>query len=94
MRDNPAIVRAVNAAYAGEAAWASDNTVQAERLAQAQGGYDDVLRDEYVALRRRYLIYATTDDCFIAQLQQATERLVKRRILPESLTVRDYLPAI
>ena len=94
VRDNPVIVRAVNAAYAAEAAWASDNTVEAERLAQAQGGYDDALRDEYVALRRRYLVYATTDDRFVMQLQKATEWLVKRRVLPESLTVRDYLAAV
>ncbi len=91
VRDNPAIVRAVNAAYAAEASWASDNTVEAERLAQAQGGYDDALREEYVALHRRYLIHETTDAAFVAQLQRATDWLVHRRILPDTLDVRGYL---
>ena len=88
---NPAIVQAVNAAYTAEASWASDNTVEAEKLAQAQGGYDDALRDEYVALHRRYLIHETTDSAFLAQLQRATNWLVDRRILPDSLEVKDYL---
>ncbi len=88
---NPAIVRAVNAAYAAEANWASANPVDAERFAQAQGGYDDALRDEFVALHRRYLIHETTDAAFVAQLQQATDWLVHRRVLPDTLNVADYL---
>ena len=91
VKANPAIVRAVNAAYAAEASWASANPVEAEKFAQAQGGYDNALRDEFVALHRRYLIHETTDTAFVAQLQQATDWLVKRRVLPDTLKVTDYL---
>lgn len=90
-RDNPDIVRAVKAAYAAEAAWASANHVEAERLIQAQGGYDDALRDEYVALRRRYVVYDTADEAFIGQLQRAADWLAQRRVLPEPIKVGDHL---
>lgn len=90
-RDNPDIVRAVKAAYAAEAAWASADHVEAERLIQAQGGYEDALRDQYVALRRRYTVYDTADEVFIGQLQRAADWLAQRRVLPEQVRVGDHL---
>ncbi len=93
VRDNPAIVGAVNAAYAAEAAWASGNPEEAERLAQRQAGYDDVIRDEYVALHRRYVVHETTDTAFAQEFQRAADWLAERRVLPERVAVRDYLLA-
>ena len=93
-RDNPAIVRAVNAAFLAEADWASQNPADAEQLAQAQAGYDDVLRDEYVRLHRRYVTYSPADAAFIARFQRAADWLVKRRVLPEPITVGDHLATL
>ena len=93
-RDNSTLVRAVTAAYAAEAAWASQNPVEAETLAQAQAKYDDGLRDEFIGLKRRYTTYSPADANFITQFQRAADWLVQRRILPEPVTVRDHLAAV
>ncbi len=97
-RDLPATTppssRAVNAAFLAEADWASQNPADAEQLAQAQAGYDDVLRDEYVRLHRRYVTYSPADAAFVARFQRAADWLVKRRVLPEPITVGDHLATL
>ncbi|MCQ4159065.1 NrtA/SsuA/CpmA family ABC transporter substrate-binding protein [Roseomonas sp. GC11] len=88
---NTEIVRAVNAAYAAEAAWASENPREAETLAQRQGAYSDAIRDAFIERRRRYVIRRIDDTDFQAELQRAADWLSQRRVLPEPVRVRDHL---
>ena len=91
--DNPGIVRAVNAGFAAEALWANAHPEEAERIAQGSNPprYSDAVRDHFLSLRRRYDISPVTDKAFVARLQQATDWLVARKVLPESLVVADQL---
>ncbi|RJF86933.1 sulfonate ABC transporter substrate-binding protein [Oleomonas cavernae] len=89
--ENPDIVRAVNAALATEAQWASENTREAELIAQAKGGYRDEVRDHLAGLKRKYLIHSVNDTAFVSNLQSAADWLTARKVLPEQVTVADHL---
>jgi sulfonate transport system substrate-binding protein len=89
--ENPDLVRAVNAAFATEAQWICDHTKDAEYIAQKKAGYSDEIRDEFVALDRKYRLYPVNDKEFVEGLQKAADWLVARKVLPESVTVSDHL---
>ena len=88
---NPALVRAVNAAFAAEAQWVSANTTEAEHIAQKKAGYSDIVRDRFIGLKRQYRVHPVTDVAFLSQLQKAADWLVARKVLPEAVTVADHL---
>ena len=89
--DNPAIIRAVNAAFVTEAAWASQNTSEAEHIVQKRTNYSDTIRDQFIQLKRKYQVIPVTDKKFIAELQNAADWLTARKVLPESINVSDHL---
>ena len=89
--DNPALVRAVNAAFAQEAQWATDNGREAELIAQKKAGYSDGIRDQFIALKRSYRLYPVDDLEFVGNLQKAADWLVARKVLPEPVTVAEHL---
>lgn len=88
---NPELVRAVNAAYHAEAAWVSQNTREAELIAQRRAGYSDEIRDQFIARKRQYHMFPVTDEEFVAGLQKAADWLTVRKVLPENVTVADHL---
>ncbi len=88
---NPALVRAVIEAYKAEGDWASANTAEAERIAQAKGNYSDALRDQFIGLKRQYKFYRPDDKTFVGNLQKAADWLTERKILPEPVVVGDHL---
>jgi sulfonate transport system substrate-binding protein len=89
--ENPDLVRAVNTAFAAEAQWICDHTKDAEYIAQKKAGYSDEIRDEFVALDRKYRLYPINDKEFVEGLQKAADWLVARKVLPEPVTVSDHL---
>jgi sulfonate transport system substrate-binding protein len=89
--ENPAIVRAVNAAYAAEAGWVGAHPVEAETLNQQDAGYSDAVRDSLIRLKRRWDVKGVQDAKFIQEFQQAADWLSERRILPEKVRVADHL---
>jgi sulfonate transport system substrate-binding protein len=91
---NPGLVHAVNAAFAAEAQWASEHTVEAETMAQLQGKYSDAIRDAFIAQKRHYTLKRVDDAAFIKDLQTAADWLVARNVLPESITVGDHLAKV
>ena len=93
-QDNPDLVRAVNAAMAAEAKWATENTEEAERIAQAKGGYSDPVRQHLAGLKRRYVTYSAGDATFLKDLQWAADWLTERKVLPEAVKVSDHLAAV
>jgi sulfonate transport system substrate-binding protein len=90
-QDNPDLVRAVNKAYAQEAQWASEHPGEAERIAQKQGNYSDEVRATLTAMKRRYTMHGVDDKSFVQDLQKAADWLTKRNVLPQQITVADYL---
>lgn len=92
--DNPDIVRAVNAAFAAEAQWASENTTEAEYIAWRLAKYSEQVRDQYVGIKRRYKVVPVTDAGFLNDLQRAADWLTARKILPEAIKVRDHLISV
>lgn len=92
--ENPDLARAVNAAYAAEARWISQNAREAEYITQKKSGYSDEIRDRFIALKRQYLFYPPSDGVFVAELQNAANWLAARKILPGRLTVADHLAQI
>lgn len=90
-QDNPDLVRAVIAALAQEAAWSDANPAEAELVLQKAARYDDAIREQFVRLHRRYRFYPPGDTRFVEQLQSAADWLAKRRVLPEQITVSNYL---
>jgi sulfonate transport system substrate-binding protein len=90
-QDNPDLVRAVNKAYAQEAQWASEHPDEAERIAQKQGNYSDEMRATLTAMKRRYTMHGVDDKAFVQDLQKAADWLTKRNVLPQQITVADYL---
>ncbi|MEW6639536.1 MAG: NrtA/SsuA/CpmA family ABC transporter substrate-binding protein [Pseudomonadota bacterium] len=92
--DNPELVRAVNKAFLEEAAWVSENTIEAERITQAKAGYSDAIRDQFIALKRQYRFHPVSDKAFVADLQKAADWLAARKVLPEPVTVSDHLAAL
>jgi sulfonate transport system substrate-binding protein len=91
VEDNPSIVRAVNAAYGDEAKWVSENTVEAEAIAQKQGGYSTQVRDILAGMKRQYTMHAVDDQAFLGQLQRAADWLAQRGVLPRKIAVTDYV---
>lgn len=93
-QDNPGLVKAVNAALAAEAKWATMNTEEAERIAQAKGGYADAVRQHLAGLKRKYTIHSVGDEVFVKELQTAADWLTERKVLPEKVKVTDHLAAL
>jgi len=89
--DNPALVRAVNAAFRVEGKWISENTADAEYIAQKAGKYSDQVRDQFIALKRKYRYFAVNDENFLSELQRAADWLVARKVLPEPIKIADHL---
>jgi sulfonate transport system substrate-binding protein len=89
--DNPAIVRAVNDAFRAEGKWISENSKEAEYIAQKAGKYSDQVRDQFVAMNRQYRYYPVNDEKFLSELQRAADWLVARKVLPEPIKVTDHL---
>jgi sulfonate transport system substrate-binding protein len=88
---NRDLVTAVNAAFTAEAEWVSAHTVEAETIAQAQGHYDNKIRDAFIAQKRQYHIKRADDQEFLAQLQHAADWLSARKVLPDQVHVADHL---
>ncbi len=91
---NRDLVAAVNAAYTAEAAWASDHPREAETIAQAQGHYDDKIRDTFIAQHRRYHIIRADDQAFLADLQRAADWLSARKVLPAQVHIADHIASV
>jgi sulfonate transport system substrate-binding protein len=89
--DNPSLVRAVNDAFRAEGKWISENSKDAEYIAQKAGKYSDQVRDQFVAMNRQYHYFAANDWQFVADLQKAADWLVARKVLPEPVKVTDHL---
>jgi sulfonate transport system substrate-binding protein len=89
--DNPALVRAVNDAFRAEGKWISENSKDAEYIAQKAGKYSDQVRDQFIAMNRQYQYFAVNDENFLAELQRAADWLVARKVLPEPIKVTDHL---
>ncbi len=93
-RDNPDLVRAVIAGLAREAAWSDEHPAESELMLQQAARYDDAIREQFVRLHRRYRFYPPSDARFVQQLQDAADWLAKRRVLPEQITVSNYLATV
>jgi sulfonate transport system substrate-binding protein len=89
--DNPALVRAVNDAFRAEGKWISENSKDAEYIAQKAGKYSDQVRDQFIAMDRKYRYFPANDENFIAELQRAADWLVARKVLPEPVKITDHL---
>jgi sulfonate transport system substrate-binding protein len=92
--DNPALVRAVNDAFRAEGKWISENSREAEYIAQKAGKYSDQVRDQFIAMNRQYRYFPVNDEDFLAELQRAADWLVARKVLPEPIKVTDHLAGI
>jgi sulfonate transport system substrate-binding protein len=88
------LVAAVNAAFDAEAEWVSQNTREAELIAQRRAGYSDEIRDQFIVRKRQYHMFPVSDAAFIAGLQKAADWLTARKVLPDSVTVADYLAKV
>lgn len=88
---NPDLIRAVNAAYAVEGAWASANAAEAELMTQRAGQYKDEVRDYFTHLNRQYRFYDVTDTAFVNSLQVAADWLTQRNILASPISVSQHL---
>jgi sulfonate transport system substrate-binding protein len=89
--DNPSLVRAVNDAFRTEGKWVSENSKDAEYIAQKAGKYSDQVRDQFIAMKRQYRYFAANDRQFIADLQKAADWLLARKVLPEAVKITDHL---
>lgn len=89
--ENADLVRAVIAAYEVEAKWVTDHPVEAETIAQREGGYSDKVRDHLIGYKRRYQLYSVHDEKFLKDFQFAADWLSDRKILPQKVRVTDYL---
>jgi sulfonate transport system substrate-binding protein len=89
--DNPSLVRAVNDAFRAEGKWISENSKEAEYIAQKAGKYSDQVRDQFIAMNRQYRYFPANDENFIAELQRAADWLVARKVLPEPVKITDHL---
>jgi sulfonate transport system substrate-binding protein len=88
---NPALVRAVNDAFRAEGKWISENSKEAEYIAQKAGKYSDQVRDQFIAMNRQYRYFPVNDEKFLSELQRAADWLVARKVLPEPIKVTDHL---
>lgn len=91
---NRELVQAVNAAYQAEADWVSQNSREAEIIAQRRAGYSDDILNQFIARKRQYHMYPVTDAAFVAGLQKAADWLTERKVLPDHITVADHLAVI
>jgi sulfonate transport system substrate-binding protein len=89
--DNPSLVRAVNDAFRTEGKWVSENSKDAEYIAQKAGKYSDQVRDQFIAMKRQYRYFAANDWQFIADLQKAADWLLARKVLPEPVKITDHV---
>jgi sulfonate transport system substrate-binding protein len=89
--ENPALVRAVNDAFRAEGKWISENTSEAEHIAQKAGKYSDEVRDQLIALKRQYRYFPVNDERFLSELQRAADWLAARKVLPEPIKVTDHI---
>jgi sulfonate transport system substrate-binding protein len=89
--DNPSLVRAVNDAFRTEGKWVSENSKDAEYIAQKAGKYSDQVRDQFIAMKRQYRYFAANDWQLIADLQKAADWLLARKVLPEPVKITDHL---
>lgn len=89
--DNPSLVRAVNDALRAEGKWTSENSKDAEYIAQRAGKYSDAVRDQFIALNRQYRYFPVNDESFIGELQRAADWLAARKVLPEPIKITDHL---
>jgi sulfonate transport system substrate-binding protein len=89
--DNPALVRAVNDAFRAEGKWISENSKDAEYIAQKAGKYSDQVRDQFIAMDRKYRYFPANDENFISELQRAADWLLARKVLPEPVKITDHL---
>ena len=89
--DNPALVRAINDAFSAEGKWISENSREAEYIAQKAGKYSDLVRDQFIAMNRQYRYFPVNDEKFLSELQRAADWLVARKVLPEPVKVTDHL---
>jgi len=92
--DNPALLRAVNDAFRAEGKWLSENCKDAEYIAQKAGKYSDQVRDQFIAMNRKYRYFSVNDKQFVTDLQEAADWLVERKVLPERVKVADHLAQI
>ncbi|CAL78021.1 putative sulfonate ABC transporter, periplasmic-binding protein [Bradyrhizobium sp. ORS 278] len=92
--ENPALVRAVNDAFRAEGKWISENSKDAEYIAQKAGKYSDTVRDQFIAMNRQYRYFSVNDKQFVADLQKAADWLAERKVLPEPVKVADHLASI
>jgi sulfonate transport system substrate-binding protein len=72
----------------------NQNSSEAEHIVQKRTNYSDQIRDEFIALKRQYRVLPVTDTKFVAELQQAADWLVARKVLPESIKVSDHLASL
>jgi sulfonate transport system substrate-binding protein len=49
------------------------------------------VRDQFIAMDRKYRYFPVNDENFIAELQRAADWLVARKVLPEPVTITDHL---
>jgi sulfonate transport system substrate-binding protein len=89
--DNPAIVRAISAAYEAEVQWVNSNIPEAEHLVQKVAKYSDQVRDQFIERKRTYKLLPVTDKKFVGELQTAADWLAERKVLTEKITVADHL---
>jgi sulfonate transport system substrate-binding protein len=87
-------VRAVNDAFRAEGKWISENTREAEYIAQKAGKYSDEVRDQFIAMKRQYRYFPVNDERFLSELQRAADWLTARKVLPEPIKVTDHLAQI
>ncbi|CCD87895.1 putative sulfonate ABC transporter, periplasmic-binding protein [Bradyrhizobium sp. ORS 285] len=92
--ENPALVRAVNDAFRAEGKWISENSKEAEYIAQKAGKYSDQVRDQFIAMNRKYRYFSVNDKQFVTDLQKAADWLAERKVLPEPVKVADHLAPI
>ncbi|MFC2253674.1 NrtA/SsuA/CpmA family ABC transporter substrate-binding protein [Labrys portucalensis] len=89
-QENSELVRAVLDAYYKEGEWQTHNTVESERIAQAEGKYADQVRDYLASLKRVNTFYEPKDAEFTARFQRAADWLADRKIIKSHLKVADY----
>lgn len=93
-KENPSIVRAVNAAFESDATWVNQNVSAAEHLVQKVAKYSDTIRDQFIQQKRTYRMIPVTDKKFVGELQTAADWLTERKVLPESIKVSDHLASL
>ena len=81
----------MNDAFRAEGKWISENSKEAEYIAQKAAEYSDEVRDQFIAMNRQDRYFSMDDKQFVADLQRAADWLVERKILPEPVKVSEHL---